>query len=612
MPRNKKPKIDNVSKYFDKKYSFAPQEDWKLPWDVYTSEKWYLDSLQIKKTELNQVKELLEKYDLNKWSKHTKSRDPSTAVLNKLRREYNLEFQTQAWCKFCEIINSFSLICPAVSSSRELKSLHLCEAPGAFVCSLNHYLASNFPAIKWTWTANALNPYYEGNSETEMISDDRFMRLTLANWNFGKDFTGDITAFNNHLSLVNNFVDDEIMLITADGSVDCMSDPGNQELHVAYLHYCEVITALQILSRGGNLVVKIFTMFEESTICILYLLNCVFKETHVFKPLTSKSGNSELYLICLNYFGKQMIENWNNYLIPYRLGSCNKSMFKLTDLPQSFQRQIHECADIFMKFQIEKIKDNIQHFGTYFTNNCLRKFNNIIADQFVTRYSISNIPIEKRISNCITKFENRSKNVRNDFYKIYHNPLQPKLDLAMGKKYTKVLYSKYSTNDNLRNFNFKRNNTKFYNVILSSLACNYSIINITQKEITDISKFNYSLLLEIRNCIESNSRDLLIIGPFATNVQAGILFLLTSAYDFSVFLNIGCVIFKNISNSNKNNILKQLECINSEYISLNDDSESNFETDLLQLINFNDIVQSGIFEIIVQHNDNFSKYWQLS
>lgn len=40
------------------------------------------------------------------------------------------------------------------------------------------------------------------------------------------------------------------MLVTADGSVDCMLDPGEQEVSVEHLHYCELITALTVLNEG--------------------------------------------------------------------------------------------------------------------------------------------------------------------------------------------------------------------------------------------------------------------------------------------------------------------------------------------------------------------------
>jgi cap2 methyltransferase len=38
--------------------------------------------------------------------------------------------------------------------------------------------------------------------------------------------------------------------VTADGSIDCQEDPGEQESKVSSLHYCEVVSALHILAKG--------------------------------------------------------------------------------------------------------------------------------------------------------------------------------------------------------------------------------------------------------------------------------------------------------------------------------------------------------------------------
>ena len=89
-----------------------------------------------------------------------------------------------------------------------------------------------------------------------------------------------------------------VHLVTADGSIDCQSDPGRQESIVSDLHMAETLAALKMLTAGGNFVIKLFTIFESETVCLLYLLACSFARLEVFKPATSKEGNSEVYVIC--------------------------------------------------------------------------------------------------------------------------------------------------------------------------------------------------------------------------------------------------------------------------------------------------------------------------
>lgn len=58
----------------------------------------------------------------------------------------------------------------------------------------------------------------------------------------------------------------------------------------------------------GNFVIKMFTFFECDTVCLLYLLAASFTDVNVIKPATSKEGNSEVYVVCTKFRGRDSIE----------------------------------------------------------------------------------------------------------------------------------------------------------------------------------------------------------------------------------------------------------------------------------------------------------------
>ena len=59
-------------------------------------------------------------------------------------------------------------------------SVHLCEAPGAFIAATNHYMQTKKASIAWPWLANSLNPYFEGNDQGAMIDDDALIQVRFA------------------------------------------------------------------------------------------------------------------------------------------------------------------------------------------------------------------------------------------------------------------------------------------------------------------------------------------------------------------------------------------------------------------------------------------------
>ena len=90
--------------------------------------------------------------------------------------------------------------CTSVRNTSQ--SLHLCEAPGAFVTSLNHFLKTHQQDVVWQWKAMMLNPYYEGNDLHALIDQDRFMMESFEKWYLGRDNSGDILEWESITGLV--------------------------------------------------------------------------------------------------------------------------------------------------------------------------------------------------------------------------------------------------------------------------------------------------------------------------------------------------------------------------------------------------------------------------
>nr|XP_056714552.1 cap-specific mRNA (nucleoside-2'-O-)-methyltransferase 2 [Euleptes europaea] len=357
-----------TAKLFEKKflYSKPPNNEWQLPDpnQAFTCDHKEFSSLVALKDSMNEVKNLLSDKKLDQWHQHTSFTNKAGKIINYIKKSANAELCTQAWCKFHEILGSFPLLPSDALQNGELNSLHLCEAPGAFIASLNHYLKSHRIPCDWSWVANTLNPYHEANDTLTMITDDRLIANTLPWWYFGPDDTGDVMTLQ-HLTGLQRFISNmaAIHLVTADGSFDCQGNPGEQEALVSSLHYCETVTALMTLSLGGSFVLKMFTLFEHCSVNLLFLLNCSFEEVHVFKPATSKAGNSEVYVVCLRYLGREAIHSLLSKMMQnFGTEMVKKALFPQHLIPESFLKVHEECCSFFHRHQIETISENLRLF----------------------------------------------------------------------------------------------------------------------------------------------------------------------------------------------------------------------------------------------------------
>lgn len=291
--------------------------------------------------------------------------------------------------------------------------MHLCEAPGAFITATNHFLTLNYPHLKFNYRATTLNPYYEGNSLGNIILDDRFILHTLPNWFFGESYSGDILDEKNIRSLIEQCKKSkEPHLVTGDGSIDCLDKPECQEEHVSKLHTAEFITALAILADGGSLLLKYFTFYETSTVSQLYVLNCCFESVHVFKPGSSKEGNSEVYVIATGYQKNLISEELIDKLLSNF--KSNNTMLQLQSIPEDFLEQVTKAANFFMNLQVAVIEGNIKAYKNYDKSEMyrLKGLKMATAQYYIEHYRIKPIHEHHKLLHGVQFMSDINMNIR--------------------------------------------------------------------------------------------------------------------------------------------------------------------------------------------------------
>ena len=121
-------------------------------------------------------------------------------------------------------------------------------------------------------------------------------------YSYGPDETGDITKPTNledMIGWIQGMNPLGVDLALADGGRGASTE--EEFIHEEVLHYklfvAEILVALRTLRAGGNFVIKMYDLFTQTSAQLVYLLSLAFDKIIIFKPLTSRAGNSEKYVI---------------------------------------------------------------------------------------------------------------------------------------------------------------------------------------------------------------------------------------------------------------------------------------------------------------------------
>jgi len=272
---------------------------------------------------------------------------------------------SRAFFKFWEIINDFDLLKePPIGLGHNVNMSYvaLCEGPGGFIECFNYYRRKNgyindkIYAITLKSTADEIPGWKKSN---KIFNEIPFLKIT-----YGEDDTGDIYNVNNIIYL-SKIIDEKVDLVTADGGFDVSDDYSQQEMKMNRLIYSEIVGALSVLRKGGNFVIKIFDIFNEFTLDVLYILNNYFSSLIITKPFTSRPANSEKYLVCKGFKGitKESLENMYRLMWEWEIIEEQKKQVRRLlniELPKEFIEDIKKMNLYFLFKQIKNIKKTLK------------------------------------------------------------------------------------------------------------------------------------------------------------------------------------------------------------------------------------------------------------
>ena len=232
----------------------------------------------------------------------------------------------RAFYKYWEIINVFNIF---DDYNENDNMFHCAEAPGGFIQGSNIFLQleqnNNINKIAKTNLVDE-DGFTIVKKKKEIVKQYKIYSISLnkdlqkyKNYNlpsynkrvinpnvlisYGIDNTGDINNINNIYYFKNIMPKDNnsCYLITADGGFDEGIDFNNKEQLHFLLILNEIIATLILQKDNGHFILKMFDIFTNTSVHLLYLLSLLYKEIYVYKPKTSRPTNSEKYIIC-KYF----------------------------------------------------------------------------------------------------------------------------------------------------------------------------------------------------------------------------------------------------------------------------------------------------------------------
>lgn len=294
------------------------------------------------------------------------ARGISKYVNEKYKQEYKI---TNAFVKLWEIYSTFEWL--IIKDKPVTKMFHMAEAPGQWINTTYTYFKQHMPAsATYDWYANSLNaehPKIKGFISA-LKNDYGLIKKHKDRWIWGADETGDITSPEN-IRWYGKFISDKfksVDIVTGDAGLS-ITESGLEFLQK--LEFAQMVMVACTSTPGSSCVIKHFlpylTTHKDSKqasgffISFMYMYQLMFKEFHMFKPLSSSPGSGEFYLVANGFLG--LSDETKNTLLD-ALGNfkLNHAIFERRDIPNWFAAKVCGFINKLMQRNIENTMAEIE------------------------------------------------------------------------------------------------------------------------------------------------------------------------------------------------------------------------------------------------------------
>ncbi len=314
-------------------------------------------------TKLDNYRNMICNIPTTKWKKLRFQVNPFDFHTKSFKK---IKIINRAFYKYWEIIVIYKLLDDITTNDIILQCA---EAPGGFIQGSILYLKNKntkpdkdgFFKVKYSLPKiYTMSIEKKHNSYHKLIKNNNSVKI-LNNDNCD----GDITKLDN-ISYLKNTIN-IAKIITADGGFDEGKLYNIKEQLHYNLIFHEILTALTLQEKNGHFLLKVFDIYTETSIHMLYLLYLHYTSFNIYKPKTSRPTNSEKYIICKNFKG---ISSSNlEILVSHskNISGFKKFTFKLFEfIPSDFISLIKNYNQVFLNNQCQSIQDALnENFDKY-------------------------------------------------------------------------------------------------------------------------------------------------------------------------------------------------------------------------------------------------------